>query len=59
MSRQEELPTGGEREEVGDDRAEGLSAIGEGGQAAMSLMPDVDGTHVHTFESLQLEGCNM
>ena len=44
MSRQEELPTGGETEEVGDDRAEGLSAIGEGGQAAMSLMPDVDGT---------------
>ena len=32
------------REEVGDGRPEGLSAIGEGGQAAMSLMPDVDGT---------------
>ena len=29
---------------VGDGRAEGLSAIGDGGQAAMSLMPDADGT---------------
>ena len=29
---------------MGDGRAEGLSAIGDGGQAAMSLMPDVDGT---------------
>ena len=34
---------------------EGLSAIGDGGQAAASLMPDVDGTHVHIFESLQIE----
>ena len=32
-----------EREEVGDGRAEGSSAIGDGGQAAISLMPDVDG----------------
>ena len=31
-----------EEEEVGDGRAEGLSAIGDGGQAAISLMPDVD-----------------
>lgn len=44
---------------MGDGRAEAWSAIGDRGQAAMSLMPDVDGTHVHTFESLQLEGCNM
>ena len=29
---------------MGDGRAEGSSAIGDGGQAAMSLMPDVDGT---------------
>ena len=28
---------------MGDGRAEGLSAIGDGGQAAISLMPDVDG----------------
>ena len=41
---------------MGDDRAEGASAIGDGGQAAVSLMPDVDGTHVHIFESSQLEG---
>ena len=31
-----------EGEEVGDGRAEGLSAIGDGGQAAISLMSDVD-----------------
>ena len=30
-------------EEVGDDRAEGLSAIGDGGRVTTSLMPDVDG----------------
>ena len=33
-----------EREEVGDGRDEGSSAIGDGGQAAISLTPDVDGT---------------
>ena len=27
-----------------DGRAEGSSAIGDGGQAATSFMPDVDGT---------------
>ena len=27
---------------MGDGRAEGLSAIGDGGQAAISLTPDVD-----------------
>ena len=31
-----------EGEEVGDGRAEGSSAIGDGGQAAMSLTPDID-----------------
>ena len=29
---------------MGDGGTEGLSAIGDGGQAAISLMPDVDGT---------------
>ena len=29
---------------MGDGRAEGSSAIGDGGQAAISLTPDVDGT---------------
>ena len=29
---------------MGDRRAEGSSAIVDGGQAAISLMPDVDGT---------------
>ena len=29
---------------MGDGRAEGSSAIGDGGQAAVSLMPDTDGT---------------
>ena len=33
-----------EGEEVGDGRAEGSSAIGDGGQAATSLNPDTDGT---------------
>ena len=28
---------------MGDGRAEGSSAIGDGGQAAVSLMPDIDG----------------
>ena len=30
--------------EVGNGRAEGSSAIGDRGQAAISLMPDIDGT---------------
>ena len=29
---------------MGDGRAEGSSAIGDGGQAAISLTPDVGGT---------------
>ena len=29
---------------MGDGRADGSSAIGDGGQAAISLMPDIDGT---------------
>ena len=29
---------------MGDGRAEGSSATGDGGQAAVSLTPDVDGT---------------
>ena len=29
---------------MGDGRAEGLSAVGDGGQAAISLTPEVDGT---------------
>ena len=41
---------------MGDGRAEGLSAMGDGGQAAISLMPYVDGTHVRITESSKLEG---
>ena len=41
---------------MGDHRAEGSSAKGDGGQAAISLMPDVDGMHVCIFESSQLQG---
>ena len=41
---------------MGDGRAEGLSAIGDEGQASISLTPDVDGMHVYIFESSQLEG---
>ena len=29
---------------MGDGRAEGSSAIGDGGRAAISLMSDIDGT---------------
>ena len=43
-------------EEVGDGRANGLSAIGERGQVAISLKPDGDRTHMCIFESSQLEG---
>ena len=32
------------RGEVGDGRAEGGPAMGDRGQAALSLIPDVDGT---------------
>ena len=38
---------------MGDGRAEGLLAIGDGGQATISLMPDMIG---HEHISLQLEG---
>ena len=41
MNRQELLSG---REEVGDGRAEGLSAIGDEGQAAVSLTSDANGT---------------
>ena len=44
-----------EGEEKGDGRAEGSSAIGDRGQAAVSLMPAVDGMNVRIFESSQLD----
>ena len=37
---------------MGDGRAEGSSGIGDGGQAAISLMPAVDGTE-RTIASLK------
>ena len=40
---------------MGDGRAEGSSAIGDGGQTEISLTPDVDGTHVRIFEGSQLD----
>ena len=43
MNRQEELLTGG-GQGVGDSRADGSSVIGDRGQAAASLTPDIDGT---------------
>jgi len=43
-----------EGEEVGGGRAEGSSAIRDRGNG-ISLMPDVDATHVHIFESSRLE----
>ena len=45
-----------EREEVGDGSAEGSLAVGDGGQATVSLMPDIDGTYICIFESSKLEG---
>ena len=47
----------GEREEVGDGGAEGSSATGDGGQTAISLMPDVDTMHVWIFENSHLKAC--
>ena len=38
-------------EEVWYDRVEGSLAVGDGVQTAISLTSDVDGTHVHIFES--------
>ena len=63
-NRQEELLIRGSRG-VGDGRAEGLLAVGYGGQAAVSLVPGVYGTgsgsllnqmHIHIFGSSHLEG---
>ena len=39
---------------MGDDRAEDSSAIGDGGQAAILLTPDVDGTTFQSFTSLKV-----
>ena len=44
-----------EGEEMGDGQAEALSAIGDKGQAAVSLTADCDGKHIYIFESLQLK----
>ena len=55
MNRQEELLVE-KGDGMGEGRAEGSSATGGGGRDAMSLEPDVEGTHVHIFESLQLGG---
>ena len=57
VKRQEELSYWPEEgEEVRDGWAEGSSAMGEGGHSGISLMPDVDGTHVPTFKSSKLKG---
>ena len=40
---------------MGDGGPEGSSAIGDGGQASMSLLPDFAGTQVRIFESSKLE----
>ena len=41
---------------MGNGRAEGSSAVGDRGQAAISLTPDADGTYVPIFESSQVGG---
>ena len=58
MNSQEELLTGGGRGDKGG-RVGGSSAIGDGGQAAVSLRPDINGTLVHIFESSQFEGSHV
>ena len=40
---------------MGDGGAEGSSAMGDGGQAAVSLKPDIDAMHVCILGILQLE----
>ena len=54
--------------EVGGGRAEGSLAVGDGGQAAISLTPDADGTGSDSllgpdahciFESSQFEGSSV
>ena len=40
---------------MGDGRAEGSSAIGDGGQAAVSLMPDLDGPGFGSLQDSLLE----
>ena len=51
MNRREELLTGDGEEEVGDSGAEESLAVGDGGKAAVSLMPE------HTFASFKV--CNL
>ena len=41
---------------MGEGRAEGSSATGDGAQAAISLTPDTDATYVCIFESSLIEG---
>ena len=41
---------------MGGGRAEGWSAIGDGGQSQISLLAGADGTHLRIFESSQLDG---
>ena len=41
---------------MGDSKTEGFGGTGDGEQAAISLLPDANGTHVCIFENSQLEG---
>ena len=40
---------------MGDARAEGSPAVGDGGRSPVSHMPDADDAHVPVFESSQLK----
>ena len=40
---------------MGNARAKGSSEIGDGGQAEILLIPDVDRTHIRILESSQLK----
>ena len=43
---------------MGDGRAEGESAMGDGGQAAISLMPDIDECMFSSLKTHNLSACS-
>ena len=43
---------------MGEGRAEGSSATGDGGQAAISLMPDIDECMFSSLKTHNLSACS-
>lgn len=56
MNRQEGTALRMERR-WGEDRSDGSAAAGDGGHAATSLSPDVNGTHLFILEVHYLDVC--